>query len=118
MQSQYSANLLFIASMCFSKLALTRFVHGLTPSSSDRRIAVGLEVFIVFWAVAGTIASAFQCKPSGTWDYLHGQCFDLVCRPVEHTMAFTVLTADRRHGGTPSERPTSYQKPASSRRPS
>ncbi|KAG2415088.1 hypothetical protein HFD88_006279 [Aspergillus terreus] len=77
MKSQYSANLLFIASMCFSKLALTRFVHGLTPSSSDRRIAVGLEVFIVLWAVAGTIASAFQCKPPDTWDYLHGQCFDL-----------------------------------------
>ncbi|KAL4895746.1 hypothetical protein BDV59DRAFT_191657 [Aspergillus ambiguus] len=77
MKSQYSANILFICSMCSSKLALTRFIYGLTPASLDRRIAVGLEVFIVLWAVAGIFSSAFWCRPPQTWDYLHGQCFNI-----------------------------------------
>ncbi|KAF9890417.1 hypothetical protein FE257_006085 [Aspergillus nanangensis] len=77
MKSQYAASILFIASMCFSKLALASFVRDLTPASSDRRIAIGLEVIIGMWAVSGVIATAFQCKPPQTWNYLHGECFNL-----------------------------------------
>ncbi|KAB8068297.1 hypothetical protein BDV29DRAFT_184782 [Aspergillus leporis] len=77
LKSQYAAALLFIMAMCHSKLALIHFIWGLTPATSDRRIAVGLEVFIIIWAVTAVIASAFQCKPPRTWDYINGQCFDI-----------------------------------------
>ncbi|KAF7588881.1 hypothetical protein BBP40_005066 [Aspergillus hancockii] len=77
MKSQYAAALLFIISICLSKLAIIHFIWGLTPASSDRRIAVGLEIFTIIWAVTAIIASAFQCKPPRTWDYINGQCFDI-----------------------------------------
>ncbi|KAE8163871.1 hypothetical protein BDV40DRAFT_287404 [Aspergillus tamarii] len=77
MKSQYSANILFILSMCFSKLALISFIDNLTPASTDHRIAVGLKMFTLVWGVIGIITSAFQCKPPRTWDYLHGKCFNI-----------------------------------------
>ncbi|KAH8422279.1 uncharacterized protein LDX57_000037 [Aspergillus melleus] len=77
MKAQYAANILFIASMCFSKLALIRFVRDLTPASFDRRFAVSLQGLTSVWALVGIITAAFQCKPPRTWDYLEGQCFRL-----------------------------------------
>lgn len=79
MKAQYAANILFIASMCFSKLALIRFVRDLTPASFDRRFAVSLQGLTSVWALVGIVTAAFQCKPPRTWDYLEGQCFRLVC---------------------------------------
>lgn len=77
MKAQYAANILFIASMCFSKLALIRFVRDLTPASFDRRFAVSLQGLTSVWALVGIVTAAFQCKPPRTWDYLEGQCFRL-----------------------------------------
>ncbi|KAA8651162.1 uncharacterized protein ATNIH1004_000040 [Aspergillus tanneri] len=76
-EAQYAANILYITSMCFSKLALIRFVRDLTPASPDRNFAVGLQIGTVLWAVIGIVTAAFQCKPPRTWDYMHGQCFQL-----------------------------------------
>lgn len=64
--------------MCFSKLALIRFVRDPTPATPDRRFAVGLQVATCLWAVVGIVTAAFQCKPPRTWDYLEGQCFRIV----------------------------------------
>ncbi|KAE8378066.1 hypothetical protein BDV26DRAFT_304605 [Aspergillus bertholletiae] len=77
MKSQYAATILFLLSMCFSKLALIHFIRSVTPAASDRRVASGLEVLIILWAVAGVMGSAFQCKPPQTWNYLSGQCFNI-----------------------------------------
>ncbi|KAE8373573.1 hypothetical protein BDV26DRAFT_296803 [Aspergillus bertholletiae] len=77
MKSLYSANILFVFSMCFSKLALISFIDNLTPASTDHRIAVGLKIFTLIWAGIGIITSAFQCKPPRTWDYLYGKCFNI-----------------------------------------
>lgn len=65
--------------MCFSKLALIRFIRDLTPASSDRRFAVSLQALTCVWALVGIVTGAFQCKPPRTWDYLEGQCFRIVC---------------------------------------
>ncbi|KAB8264300.1 hypothetical protein BDV32DRAFT_135249 [Aspergillus pseudonomiae] len=77
LKSQYAAAILFIMTMCLSKLALIHFIWSVTPATSDRRIAIGLEIFTVLWAVASVIASIFQCTPPRTWDYLSGQCFNM-----------------------------------------
>ncbi|KAF7592272.1 hypothetical protein BBP40_000403 [Aspergillus hancockii] len=76
-KSQYSANILFVVGMCFSKLALISFIENLTPASSDHRIAIGLKAFILLWTIIGVITSIFPCKPPRTWDYLHGECFNI-----------------------------------------
>ncbi|KAE8142343.1 hypothetical protein BDV38DRAFT_295134 [Aspergillus pseudotamarii] len=77
MKSQYAATILFILTMCFSKLALVHFIRSVTPAASDRRIASGLEALITLWAITGAISSAFRCKPPQTWNYLSGQCFNI-----------------------------------------
>ncbi|KAB8214200.1 hypothetical protein BDV33DRAFT_183133 [Aspergillus novoparasiticus] len=74
LKSQYAAAILFIMTMCFSKLSLIHFIWSVTPATSDRRIAIGLEIFTVLWAVTSVIASIFQCTPPRTWDYLSGHC--------------------------------------------
>ncbi|KAJ6134019.1 hypothetical protein N7523_000341 [Penicillium sp. IBT 18751x] len=78
MKAQYAANILFIASMACSKLALIMFIRSLTPATLDRRFALGLGVFVLLWTIAGVFTAAFQCSVPDTWDYLHGKCFHLV----------------------------------------
>ncbi|KAJ5433145.1 uncharacterized protein N7458_012301 [Penicillium daleae] len=78
MKSQYTANILFVVSMCCSKLALMMFIRNLSPASLDRQFALGLGIFIVLWAISGVFTAAFQCRVPATWDYINGKCFDLV----------------------------------------
>jgi hypothetical protein len=68
-----------MASMCFSKLALSNFVRSLTVAVVDRRLALALEIVIGTWAIVGVFGMAFPCDVPYPWDYLHQQCFDMVC---------------------------------------
>lgn len=77
-QSQYAAMLLYVASVCFSKLSLASFVGYLSPFSQDRLVAIGNHAAVGVWAVIGIFASAFQCHPR-PWSYLHDACFNRVC---------------------------------------
>ncbi|KAE8390110.1 hypothetical protein BDV23DRAFT_155914 [Aspergillus alliaceus] len=77
MKSQYAATILFITTMCVSKLALVHFIWSITPATSDRRVAIILEIFTVLWGVTGVFGHAFQCKPPRSWDYIDGNCFDI-----------------------------------------
>ncbi|KAE8389054.1 hypothetical protein BDV23DRAFT_194702 [Aspergillus alliaceus] len=78
MKSQYAANILFIATMCCSNLALVMFIRNLTPTTLDRRFALGLGAFIVLWTITGIFTAAFQCRMPDTWNYLQAKCFDLI----------------------------------------
>ncbi|CAI7672295.1 unnamed protein product [Penicillium palitans] len=76
MKSDYSATILFIASICFSKLSLLVFIRNLTPASLDRRFALVLGIFIGLWTIASILTAIFQCDPPQIWNYLQGTCFD------------------------------------------
>jgi hypothetical protein len=76
-QSQYAATILFITSMCFSKLSIIHFIQNVAPFDPDRLITVGLGVFTIIWAVTGILTSAFQCKLPQTWNYLYSECFNI-----------------------------------------
>ncbi|KAJ5456637.1 hypothetical protein N7530_011911 [Penicillium desertorum] len=76
MKAEYAATILFIASICFSKLSLLVFIRNLTPASLDRRFALVLGISIAVWAIASIFTAAFQCRVPQTWNYLHGTCFD------------------------------------------
>lgn len=77
-QSQYAAYLLYIASLCLSKLSLSTFIRNLTPVNKDHFQAAVLQVLITVVGVIGVIGTAFQCHMPRPWDYWHGQCFNLV----------------------------------------
>ncbi|KAJ1710652.1 hypothetical protein G4B11_002064 [Aspergillus flavus] len=75
MKSQYAATMLFISSMCFSKLSVIYFIRDVTPLfNPDRLITAGLEVLTILWAGIGILTAVFQCRLPRPWDYLHGQC--------------------------------------------
>lgn len=96
-QSQYAADLLFIASMCFSKLAIIFFIRYLSPASFDRQFSLGLAIFIVLWTVSGVLVSSFECRVPLTWNYINGKCFHLVCEVI--LSDYNVLTPSRWLGG-------------------
>ncbi|KAE8355354.1 hypothetical protein BDV28DRAFT_48871 [Aspergillus coremiiformis] len=78
MKSQYSANILFIVSLYFSKLASISFIENLTPTTTtDHSVAMGLKISTLVWTVVGVIVLVFQCKLPRTWDYLSGQCLNV-----------------------------------------
>ncbi|KAJ5607441.1 hypothetical protein N7537_004060 [Penicillium hordei] len=75
MKAEYSATILFIASICFSKLSLLVFIRNLTPASLDRRFALVLGILIGLWTIASILTAIFQCNLPQTWNYLRGTCF-------------------------------------------
>ncbi|KAJ5200041.1 hypothetical protein N7491_009158 [Penicillium cf. griseofulvum] len=76
MKAEYAATILFIASICFSKLSLLVFIRNLTPASLDRRFALVLGISIGLWTIVSIFTAAFQCGVPQTWNYLSGSCFD------------------------------------------
>ncbi|KXG47464.1 uncharacterized protein PGRI_013340 [Penicillium griseofulvum] len=76
MKAEYAATILFIASICFSKLSLLVFIRNLTPASLDRRFALVLGISIGLWTIVSIFTAAFQCGVPQTWNYLYGSCFD------------------------------------------
>ncbi|KAJ5782954.1 hypothetical protein N7457_004728 [Penicillium paradoxum] len=76
MKAEYASTILFIASICFSKLSLLVFIRNLTPATMDRRVALVLGILIALWGVVSIFTAAFQCHLPETWNYLHGSCFD------------------------------------------
>ncbi|KAL4816100.1 hypothetical protein BDW67DRAFT_163049 [Aspergillus spinulosporus] len=77
MKCQYAASILYIASLCLSKLSLSRFIHTLTPVHRDHLLAAVLQVAIAILGVTGIIGTAFQCRIPQPWDYWWQKCFDL-----------------------------------------
>ncbi|KAJ6184522.1 hypothetical protein N7519_005823 [Penicillium mononematosum] len=75
-KAEYAATILFITSICFSKLSLLVFIRNLTPAPLDRRFALVLGISIALWTIASIFTAAFQCHVPQTWNYLHGTCFD------------------------------------------
>ncbi|KAJ5492314.1 hypothetical protein PEX2_087510 [Penicillium expansum] len=78
MKAEYSATILFIPSICFSKLSLLVFIRNLTPASLDRRFALVLGIIIGIWTIVGIFTAAFQCNIPQTWNFLSGTCFNRV----------------------------------------
>ncbi|PLB50739.1 hypothetical protein P170DRAFT_463859 [Aspergillus steynii IBT 23096] len=76
MKSQFAATLLFIVSLLFSKISMTRFIHSLSPTIRDRRFAHVIKGLVVVTGLTAFLGIAFQCRPPRVWDYMHGQCID------------------------------------------
>ena len=81
-QSLYTAVLLYILSLTFSKLSLAVFIRSLTPSAKDKWLARGVEAIVYVWAIVAIFGSAFQCSVPRAWDFWQGQCFNVVCVPA------------------------------------
>lgn len=44
----------------------------------DHFQAAILQIVIIALGITGVLGTAFQCHPPRTWDYMHGECINLV----------------------------------------
>ncbi|KAL4938963.1 hypothetical protein BDV06DRAFT_214690 [Aspergillus oleicola] len=77
MKCQYAASILYVASLCLSKLSLSTFIRNLTPVHRDHYLAAVLQAVIAILGVTGVIGTAFQCRLPRPWDYWRQECFNL-----------------------------------------
>ncbi|KAL8685423.1 MAG: hypothetical protein Q9218_007773 [Villophora microphyllina] len=76
LKCHYAAALLYIPSICLSKLAVALLLRTLTPVALHRRLASAIAIFTVVWAATAEMVMLFQCKPPRTWDLLNNHCID------------------------------------------
>jgi len=76
LKAEYAAGVLFVASLCFSKMSITVFIIELTPVRLYRRAAYFLGFFVTVWGVSSIFAASFQCNPGKPWDFINGSCFN------------------------------------------
>jgi len=76
MQFFYAAQILLIASLGFTKAAVTHFIAVLSVEKSVILMCRGLLAVIATWAVSGIVALAFQCDVPSPWLSRPGQCLN------------------------------------------
>jgi len=74
----YIADILYLGALFFAKASTLMLLFSLTRLPSHRRPIVATSVFILLWAVAAIVASAFRCGLPRPWAYETGACFDQV----------------------------------------
>ncbi|KAH7341189.1 hypothetical protein BKA66DRAFT_577182 [Pyrenochaeta sp. MPI-SDFR-AT-0127] len=75
-KAEYAATILFILSMCLSKLVIVAFIRTLTPKAVHLRINMVLGGITVLWTVASVFSIAFACQMPHPWNKLSGTCFN------------------------------------------
>ncbi|KAI9757777.1 MAG: hypothetical protein M4579_003313 [Chaenotheca gracillima] len=69
-QGQYASDLLYIATLCFSKLTSLMFIVHLTPDKQHRRWSAGIIVAIIIWALIALFGISFACELPYPWAIL------------------------------------------------
>jgi hypothetical protein len=78
LQALYSADILYILSVCFTKLSLLIFIRQLTIDDAQRRGILIFVLFTILSTFAAIFASAFQCHAPQAWQVLSLKCFNQV----------------------------------------
>ena len=78
LKAQYAAMLLYIPSLFFSKLPTLVLLNVISPLARFRKLLIAAALLVLAWAVSSEFASAFQCRPSHTWDFVGGHCINRI----------------------------------------
>ncbi|KAJ5087535.1 hypothetical protein N7456_011151 [Penicillium angulare] len=82
MENLYAGYIVFIASLCLSKLSLSTFIGNLTLVSEHRRFARVVSISVILWtfiALIGAIfGAAFECGVSRMWALWNIRCYNLI----------------------------------------
>ncbi|CAG7954434.1 unnamed protein product [Penicillium olsonii] len=78
MKNLWTASLLYIASLCFSKLSLVIFTLRLSPAAKDHRLGKIVAGLVVTWAIVAILGTAFECEVPRSWDFWNGKCINMV----------------------------------------
>ncbi|MCJ1328882.1 hypothetical protein MMC10_005559 [Thelotrema lepadinum] len=78
LKAQYTAMLLYIPSLLFSKLPTLVILNVVSPKQRFRKLLLISALVIMAWAGSSELVSAFQCQPLRTWDFVNGRCMNRV----------------------------------------
>ncbi|KAF7954416.1 hypothetical protein EAE96_005538 [Botrytis aclada] len=76
LKAEYSASILYIASLFFAKMSIVIFIYDFTPIAAERITTKIFGFVISLWAITSILAVAFQCRSSKVWDSIGGECFN------------------------------------------
>ncbi|KAH6629213.1 hypothetical protein C7974DRAFT_183164 [Boeremia exigua] len=76
MKGHYASELLYILSLCFSKLSIIVLFYNVVVVRTHRFFVCGFGVCIIAWSVASVTAVALQCKLPRPWEMMTLNCFN------------------------------------------
>ena len=82
MKAHYASDFLYVLSICFPKLALISFFHGVVVQRAERRITQIFGIFVIAWTLASLAAVAFQCSLPRPWEMMTLRCYNKVRAPT------------------------------------
>ena len=78
MKGYYTAELLYISTLCFSKLSILVLFYNVVVLRTHRFFVLGFGFCIFAWSVACIVAAAFQCELPRPWEMMTLRCFNTV----------------------------------------
>ncbi|KAI1767157.1 hypothetical protein GGR53DRAFT_145263 [Hypoxylon sp. FL1150] len=75
-KSYYAANVLFIASQAFAKVAVIFFFRVITPIDFHRTLTWLLTGTTLAWTFSSILTLLFQCDTPRVWDAITNECID------------------------------------------
>ncbi|WEW55540.1 hypothetical protein PRK78_000971 [Emydomyces testavorans] len=74
LKADYAANLLFIVSICLTKISLLVLNHQFALLRQYKYTIYALGSIVIVWTVASILIVAFQCHLPRPWDYINNSC--------------------------------------------
>jgi hypothetical protein len=78
MKAYYASELLYISSLCFSKLSILVLFYNVVVLRTHRMFVMSFGVCIFVWSLASLAAVAFQCSFPRPWEMMTLRCFNTV----------------------------------------
>jgi len=78
MKGYYASELLYISSLCFSKLSIIVLFYNVVVLRTHRFFVFGFGICIFTWSVASAAAVALQCELPKPWEMMTLRCFNTV----------------------------------------
>ncbi|KAF1359302.1 hypothetical protein EJ07DRAFT_40773, partial [Lizonia empirigonia] len=76
MKGYYATELLYISTLCFSKLSILVLFYNVAVLRTHRFFVLGFSICISAWSVTSVIAAAFQCELPRPWEMMTLRCFN------------------------------------------
>ncbi|KAI9704507.1 MAG: hypothetical protein M1820_005581 [Bogoriella megaspora] len=76
LKAGYAANLLYVISICLSKLTVLVLLYVITPVQRNMHIVQGVGATIIAWTMSAFLVVAFQCHTPETWQVVTNRCID------------------------------------------
>lgn len=78
MKAYYASELLYISSLCFSKLSILVLFYNVVVLRTHRMFVMSFGVCIFVWSLASLAVVAFQCSFPRPWEMMTLRCFNTV----------------------------------------